>query len=223
MKSSTKTAVIVVLAIVAAGGALAAGYGLSNTFHNWVDGNVLRKETVYVPNGAIENDDGTITVKTSFAHQEKTSSPFTGNYAYYTLPDFTVSDYHNSNGKLRVANALYSNGETAQCIVDSNVNDAYINLLAEDPYAHAEDVKFYNDYDEGLAKEEGAFFYAPYAEVKDFTPEFSAKVKTDKSIEVTVTYVPLHGKYTGKKKATTTSSQSSSTSVASSTSGSASN
>ena len=49
MKSSTKTALIVVLAIVAAGGVLAAGYGLSNTFHNWVDGNVLRKETVYVP------------------------------------------------------------------------------------------------------------------------------------------------------------------------------
>ena len=222
MKSSTKTALIVVLAIVAAGGALAGAYGLSNAFHGWVDETVLKKDNVYYPKGCVKNDDGTITVKTSFAHQEKTSSPFTGNYAYYTLPDFTVSDYHNSNGKLRVANALYSNGETAQCIIDSNVNDAYINLLAEDPYAHAEDVKFYNDYDEGLAKEEGAFFYAPYAEVKDFTPEFSAKVKTDKSIEVTVTYVPLHGKYTCEKKKAT-SSASSPSSATSATSGSASN
>ena len=216
MKSSTKTGLIIVLAIAAVGGALAAGYGLSNTFHNWVDSNVIHKDAnVYIPQGATKNDDGTITIKTSFAHQDKSTQPFTGGYAYYTLPDFEISDLYNLNGKLEVVNATFSNGEHAAVMVASSINGTYINVLAEDQYEHCEGVKFYNDYDEALTKEEGAFFYAPYAEVKDFAPKFSAKKNSDDSITVSVTYVPKGAKFTGEKDKVTTSSSSASTSASS--------
>ncbi|MCR5348350.1 MAG: hypothetical protein K6E59_01920 [Bacilli bacterium] len=214
MKSSSKTALIVVLAVIAAGGALAAGYGLSNTFHNWVDTKVIHKDAgVYIPKGATENDDGTITIKTSFAHQDKHTLPFTGGYTYYTLPDFEIADVYNSNGKLEVVNGTFSNGEHAAVMLASSVTGAYLNIMAEDQYEHCEDVKFYSDYDEALAKEEGAFFYAPYADVKDFAPKFSAKKNSDESITVSVTYVPKGAKFTGEKDKVTSSSSSASTSA----------
>lgn len=201
MKSSTKTALIVVLAVVAAGGALAAGYGLSNTFHGWVDDNVLHKDTAYYPKGCVKNDDGTITVKTSFAHTDKSSIPYTGGGTYYTIPDFEVAEYVNSNGCIRVVNSLFSNGEMRGVMLMSQDSTVYLDLLAEQQDVHAVDVKFYSDYDEGLAKEKGAFFYAPYANVEDVDPVFTAKGKADDSIEITVTYVPKGAKYTGDKKA----------------------
>jgi hypothetical protein len=83
----------------------------------------------------------------------------------------------------------------------SQDSTVYLDLLAEKQDVHAVDVKFYSDYDEGLAKEKGAFFYAPYANVEDVDPVFTAKAKTDDSIEITVTYVPKGAKYTGDKKA----------------------
>ena len=215
MKSSTKTALIVVLAIVAAGGALAATYGLSNGFHGWVDQNVLHKDTVYIPKGAIKNDDGTITVKTSFAHQDKSSVPYTGSGTYYTLPDFEVSDYLNPNGKLKVTNGTFSNGEMTYVTIESNKAEVYLNLLATEPFAHAEDIKWYSDYDEALAKESGGFFYAPYANIDDFVPSFKAKVKDDASIEVSVTYVPKGAKFTGEKPKATSSQTTSSAATSS--------
>lgn len=198
MKSSAKTALIIVLAVIAAGGALAAGYGLSNTFHNWVDDTVFKKDDAYYPRGATKNEDGTATIKTSFAHTDRSSTPFTGASSMYVIPDFSVSSSAiNQNGMLAVTNSLFSSGEIKIASLKSNNTGTSINLLTGDGY---DDAVFYSDYDEGIAYGKD-FYYAPYADCKEFKPTFSAKTKDDGSLEVTVTYLPIGAKFTGTKPA----------------------